>query len=403
MLKIMMNFFYNRIGIIYSFLSIFLKYKNNTVLFDSFGGQYNDNPKYISEKLHELYPDIDIVWTRSDKSKTLPPSYVKVIEYGSKDYFEYLYTSRVVIDNHSGLRTLYAKKDHFFKNILYSFISRKRKGQLCISTWHGTPLKKIGLDMPGGDSLRCHMNNDYMISGCGLTERVLTSTNRIKVVVKTYGTPRNDLLLDLNIDSSDIRKKLKLPLNKKIVLYAPTFRNSLIFSGIKQMNELDFEKLLNILNLKFGGDWCFVYRLHNKVQDRIDLSKIKNKFPNIDYFNGNIDDDMAPYLQVSDILITDYSSSLFDFALTLKPCFIYAPDLEHYKNDERGFYFDIKDLPYPISETSEELYSSILNIDLDNMKNNIKLFLKDINNYEKGTASLSIVNDILNFLRTKKK
>ena len=119
--------------------------------------------------------------------------------------------------------------------------------------------------------------------------------------------------------------------------------------------------------------------------------------------NGNIGDDMAEYLACTDILITDYSSSMFDFALTGKPCFLFAPDREHYEKKERGFYLDYDSLPFPISYTNEELIKNIQKFDDAAYRERVLRFLEEIGNVEDGKASERIAQCIVHFIETGEK
>ena len=222
------------------------------------------------------------------------------------------------------------------------------------------------------------------------------------VPVKNYGTPRNDALINGSEDLVQLKNKLGLPLDKKIILFAPTFRNSVENSGIKQMQEFDFERMLNSLQNKFGGEWCFVFRVHNNVLLKIDVQSLTEKFGER-IINGNKCDDMVEYMICCDVLITDYSGSMFDFALTGKPCFLYSHDKDDYEKKERGFYFDYNSLPFPKSLTTEEFYFAIDNFDQEQYANNIDKFLKEIGNFEEGKAAERVVNDILSFIKEQDK
>lgn len=366
-----------------------------TVLFSAFYGQYNDNPKYISLLLHDLHPEWKQVWVHSSKSREEFPEYVEVVEFGSPQYYKYVCRSQVVVDNHVGLRaTFFVKSDKLQRFISYVF-AKKRIGQLNISTWHGTPLKRIALDEPGKREV-CdfYTNTNYILSGCDMTKNALESGYANKIPVKSYGTPRNDILVSKKFEIEKLKKKLGLPLDKRIILFAPTFRETLEYSGLKQMHEFRFEELLDSLNKKFGGKWVFVFRVHNVVLKQINFENEIND----QIYNGNIGDDMAEYLACSDALITDYSGAMFDFALTQKPVFLYVPDLENYMNFERGFYMDFSSLPFPRAEVYEDLISEIQRFNSKIYVQKIDQFMKLKNYIEDGKASDRVVEDIEKFI-----
>jgi CDP-glycerol glycerophosphotransferase len=194
-----------------------------------------------------------------------------------------------------------------------------------------------------------------LISGCDLTSEAYKSAFGWRREILSVGTPRNDILFLGN--ASKVKEKLGLPKAKKVLLFAPTFRNDVFMSGAYQLCELDISRLLFELGERFGGEWCFVFRSHNLVMKEIEARGV---FDKNDIINGNEHDDMAEYLLVSDALLADYSSSMFDFMLTGKPVFLYTPDLENYKNSERGFYFDIEETPFSIGRTSDGVLENIM-------------------------------------------
>ncbi len=386
-------------NILYSLYYIFFGKIQDVVLFNSFNGQYNDNPKYISEKLFVLAPKTKIFWVRTNKSHEIFPPYVHVVNLYSKEYMKLIYTARVVVDNGNGTRSGNCLKTALLDNIKFFIINRKKKGQLNISTWHGTPLKRIAMDEPyASQKYNYYCCSNYILSGCRYTTEKLKSAFQNKVRIKEYGTPRNDLLVKNDKDKNEIRKKLGLPSNKKIILYAPTFRNNVEDSGLTQMKSIDFNRLHCELEQKFGDEWVFVYRVHNLVLNIID----RYSFPvsKMEIIDGNLHDDMTEYLYCCDILITDYSGSMFDFAITQKPCFLFTPDIDYYKSVERGFYMNIEDLPFPLCINIDELYNKIRNFNESEYKNRIGVFMKTIGNLESGRASEKVVYDILSHIKS---
>lgn len=371
----------------------FTTVKRNTVFFDSFLGQYNDNPKYVSELLHKRRPDIEIVWTVSERGRERPPAYVKCVSYHSREYFDYMNNAAVVVDNHMGLRSFGFIPG---KKPFLSWIVKKRN-QLCISTWHGTPLKKIGRDtICRSVDLFCS-STQYCIAGNKYAEKAIGNAFCVGGKMRMYGTPRNDIFFQKDVDIEKLKSKLKLPMNRGILLFAPTFRDSVNMSGIEQLKRLNITKLLGELETKFGRAFVFVFRVHHSVANKIDEEKLLEEYGDT-VIDGNIGDDMAEYLLCSDILLTDYSSSFFDFALTKRPCFLYAPDLEKYENVERGMYMDFKALPFPKAVTAEDLLNQIHSFSEKEYQRGVEKFLIDIGNMEDGRASERIVNDILEYL-----
>ncbi len=382
--------------------------KKNTFLFYSFFGMYNDNPKYISIKLHERYPDAKIIWVRSARSHEKFPDYIETVEYASAEFYQWTYRAQVVIDNMLGIRPhdeTSSTGKRLLKFFVRSLAPRRKKRQYNISTWHGTPLKRLGADRFDAKKpkrKRIQGSCDSMPVGCYFTRDVIKRAyfKEFDVPLNLYGTPRNDILFDKTIDVKVLKKKLKLPIDKKIILFAPTFRDdSVDESGVAQMNEIDFNRLFRCLEERFGGDWRFVFRVHHSVITRVDTERLAAECGDR-IIDGNVGDDMAEYMVCADVLLTDYSSSMFDFALTKKPCLLFCPDREHYENDVRGVYLSIDELPFPISYDNEGLQSCIQTFDREKYTRGVEELLVKIGNVEDGRASERVVEDIKYFLDT---
>ena len=381
------------------FIQLKLPVKKNTVFFSSFHGTYSDNPKYVSLKLHEKCPSAKIYWAiDSNKSHAALPDYVTPVEFQSKEYFKLNCRAQVLVDNFSGNRTtLVQRGEGAIKRKLLKYVAKKRKKQFSVTTWHGTPLKRISADEPDSKIIGFNNNCEYVLAGCDFTAECMRSCFLDSLPIKKYGSPRNDILFDDSVDKSAIRRRLNLPENLKIALYAPTFRNNVEDSGASQMRELDFEKLFAALQAKFGGEWCLAVRVHQKVLLQIDVQGLAARYGGR-ILSGNVGDDMAEYLVCADLLITDYSSSMFDFALTNKPCILYVPDRAHYEGEERGFYMDFDSLPFPAAKNSAELSALIENFDVQSYCKGVEDLLQRLGNFEDGRASERVVDDVINFL-----
>ena len=197
--------------------------------------------------------------------------------------------------------------------------------------------------------------------------------------------------------------KLGIPCKKSVILYAPTFRSdgydtedtNIERSGLSQLNEIDFDELFKVLNKKFGkNDWLFIGRFHYLVEKEVDWSKLEEKYPG-KVVNGNKNDDMSDYLAITDVLITDCSSCMFDFALTKRPIFLFFPDMEYYKGKERGFYFDMEELPFPYATTFSELVRKIDMFDYSNYEKSIDNMNSMLAAFDDGRASERVVNYIV--------
>lgn len=380
---------------IYQVLDYFfhiLPVNNDWIMFTSFWGMYNDNPKYISQALQNRDRSKRIFWgINTKRSKEIIPSYINKVEYKSIKYLWYKNRSRIVIDNIVGDYNMIGN------NVQNSWKSKiKNKKQYNLSTWHGNPIKRIGRDLfPGQfpNKEDFFSTSDLLICGCQYVHDIFEKCFWGGPKIKMTGSPRVDPMFNLSDNYQTLYTKLGIPKNKKVVLYAPTYRNNADDSGIIQINSIDIDKLLKILSTKFGGDWVFVFRAHNSVLDKLRENSV---FDSPYIINGNMGDDMMEYMTIADAMICDYSGAIFDYVHTYRPCFLYAHDLEHYTQVERGTYMEIKDLPYPFAETPENLYECIMNYNPEDQKNNIDDFNKRIGNVEDGHASERVVDIILN-------
>lgn len=388
---------------IISILFKVVKPKNDVVMFSSFFGQYNDNPKYVSEKLHEVAPDIKIYWIIDENRCNCDdiPEYIEPVKSRSLRKFYLQNRAKVLVDNLAGWYNMVVPQSRYN---LYKLIKNKKVYNL--STWHGTPRKKIGVEAYEYDERNSAFfsTSDLIICNSDYLYNIFRVCYQDKVPFLITGTPRNDILINIT-DKQIIGLKEKLGLNqrKRTVLYAPTYRS--IESGYDYEDNFDFlygldiNNLIKVLHKKFGGEWQFVFRGHQFDQSRSDFkSFVKNI--DIDFVDGNRHDDMAEYLSVSDILITDYSSSMFDFAITGRPCFLYTPDREIYENSLRGVY-EI-DLPYNNNDSNQELFNSIYEFNMEYYNTKNKKFLKTIGMREDGNASSRVVDIILSKLKTDK-
>ncbi len=355
------------------------------VVFSSFAGkQYADNPKAISEKLHNIHPEAEIVWLMKGARKVnqLLPDYVKVVEYESFAAAYELFTSKVWVDN--------IRKPLFF---------RKRKKQFYLQTWHGTPLKLIEAD--AGDKLgkkyrkyakRDSKNISILLSGNQYSTAIFRKAFEYEGEMLECGTPRNDLLLN-NCEQIglQVRKKLNCE-NQAVLLFAPTYRNDIEKNGLEQLKKLDPNVILDAYEKKYNKKCVLFLRFHPNVADTINMKAI------IMEYGERVRDvsvmwDMQELLCAADALITDYSSVFFDYSILKRPIFIFTPDKNNYY-DERGLYLDVNELPLFSSETSEQLVYLIRSIDKENLIERTSLLLNQIGNKEEGIAAEKAVQII---------
>ena len=204
----------------------------------------------------------------------------------------------------------------------YFFNLLKNHKQYNISTWHGTPLKNILIDSKPQTPNFSYFTTSNIFCVGSIFESDIFRRSFNEAIIKVTGYPRNDILFNLSNEKKELIKKgLNLSTQKKYVIYAPTFRDTLLSEGLNDRTKnynylmnMNVDSVLKALNKRFGGEWEFIFRGHQFIQKEVNYDKFNDHKTSI--INGNLHDDMAQYLAVCDILITDYSSSIFDFLIT---------------------------------------------------------------------------------------
>lgn len=342
--------------------------RENRVIFESFSGEgYNCNPKYISEELERKYGDkLEIIWALKNEK---PIGFnVKTCQYRSFKHLIYRVTSKVYVCN-----------------FLQAVEIPKRKGQVEIQTWHGGGCyKKIGIDEKARNDAYVRRRDlhvaetDYFISSSEYFKReVIERQLGYNGTVLSIGMPRNDCLINDANESriKEIRRKAGLELDCFVVLYAPTWRE-----GFDKFEALDYEKISSSFEKRFGKKCQVAFRAHIYGKETVAGVKDLSSYP-----------DMQELLLACDCLITDYSSSMWDFSLTRKPCFLYVPDLKRY-TVQRGFDKDIYSWGFPVCEGNEELRTAIENFDELDFQEKMRNHQKDLGSYECGTASEEVAD-----------
>lgn len=276
----------------------------------------------------------------------------------------------------------------------------KREGVNYIQTWHGTPLKKLALDMEsvnmGGETdIEKYKKNfydntrtwDYLISQNHFSTEVFKRAFAFDKTILEIGYPRNDILFSGNNEDyiNKLKEKMGLPFDKKVILYAPTWRDNEYYckGAYKFTSAMDFD----LLREKLGDEYVIIVKYHYLVKENIDWSKYAGFV-----YKFDMCDDIAQLYLVSDMLITDYSSVMFDYSVLKRPMFFFAYDLEEYKDNLRGFYFDfINEAPGPITKNTQDLISSIINYDTEEHKEKYDAFHNKYNHADDGHASESVV------------
>lgn len=369
---------YLSLVIIHIFNSFPIK-KNKVFLFSYYGSQYGCNPKYISEYILQNTPkgQFDIVWAFNDSIQKEYIPNIRKVKTMSLKYFYELCTSKVVVTN---FRTT---------NLFV-----KRKNQYYIQTWHSSlRLKQIERDavdslpehyvqMAKKDSEKC----DLLLSGCEYSTNIIKRAFWYDGEIFEHGTPRNDFLIkNDHLVKESILRDLNFTSDHKVILYAPTFRKD---SNLA-VYDVDYDRILNTLKKKFGGKWICLVKLHPHLMSK--SSELVYGDNVLDVTNYN---DIQELLSISDVLISDYSSLMFDFSITQRPCFLYVPDLKVYVKQDRNLYFDLMELPFRAAMNNDELDKEINLFKPEKYDFELKEFFKKIGSFENGKASELLVKRI---------
>ena len=355
----------------------------NRVNFIAFSGrQYSDSPRRISELLLKEHPEIGQVWAfnEPEKFRFLEEKGIKVVKYKSLEYLYYVMTAKVYVDNAE------------FWSIL-----KFRPEQMVLETWHGGgAYKRVGghrIDVNQREQQHAveKMNKItlFLSSSKAFTDFVIRDAYQYRGEVLECGLPRNDDLLSPDPAASQrVRKALDIPEHAKVLVYAPTFRNS----HSLDLYDVDFAALKAALEAKFGGEWVIALRMHYYLADKAMASQA-------DYLRNATDyPDMQDLLQCADVLLTDYSSCMWDFSLMHKPCFLYARDISEYRG-ERDFYTPIESWPFPLAANNDELAQVIADFDEDAYRAAVDRHHQELGSTESGTAARQCVERIVDFIK----
>lgn len=362
-----------------------LPVQNNKIVFCNAKGKrgYGCNPKYIAEEmLNRGGKSFDFVWLVDKNSREIDfsefPPQVRLVDFKSKKALKELATAKVWIDNQ-------AKGKHVKRGLF------KKKGQIYIQTWHGSlGIKKIGDDSPTFSFDKNIFQKeakmiDYLISNSKLETDIYKVRFWNNAEIMEFGHPRNDVFFKSNEQIAEIKNKIcklyNIDTDTKIILYAPTFRNNL------ENNDcygIDYHNILNTFERKYNCKFVIFTRLHHEMTN-LHIPKSRNIVDVTKY------GDIQELMLVSDFMISDYSSCMFDFMLSRKPCFIFAKDLKEYEINP-GFYYPLESTPFPIAVDNDTLNKNILNFDEKEYKDKVEEFLENKRCVENGHASEKVVD-----------
>lgn len=363
-------------------------YDDNMVVFSAFDCRsYSDNSRYVSEKLHELRPETDIVWLFSDVEaarKQYPiPDYVRALRAFSVEGMAAMGRARVVVDN-------------FNKKFYLNFPG---KGQFYVQLWHGDRgFKKVGFDNPSVNFRMLEEFGSLGVVGSDFGERLFHTAFHFRGELMKVGSPRNDILLRNDpAERSAIRARLGLDEDTRVLLYAPTYRDSELRGLKPHQVPLNLDHVLDTLERTTGARWKCLTRSHyysggiaaGETSDRLISA---TEYP-----------EMAELLLIADALLSDYSSCAGDYALTHRPIFLYQEDTAQYSQETRELYFRMEDTGYLVASTPEELDRLIEQTTPERARENCEAVLGFYGAAETGHATESVAYYIIDKLQSQEK
>lgn len=340
------------ISFLFRLIGMLIPINKKMILFSGLNRKYNDSPRAIYEELisNSKYSKYKMIWAIEEDDNAKIPGNPVIIAPDTLKYFFYC------------LRAGYWVT---CVNIERSLNFKKKKCKY-LNTWHGCPLKTIGNAASGRKDYNFEEIDYFCSSGKYEDEIYVRDFNVRKDSIIHTGLPRNDELYNVsNKEINTIRKKLNIPKEKKVILYAPTWRDSK--DGGKSYSikpPIDFKKWKREL----GDEYVILLRTH----------PITNKLLGVEFneFVRNCSEyeKINDLLKITDILVSDYSATIFDFSILERPIISFAYDHEEYKK-ERGLYLDLKNnMPGGIEKNEEDVIKRIKNINLKKEKENVKKF-----------------------------
>lgn len=367
-----------------------LPVKQNLVIFESFNGkQFSCNPRAIYEYMKENCPEYKLIWCVN------------------KSYLDAFNDKDITFLQRFSLRWLLTmpRARYWIINSRMPLWIPKPNHTTYVQTWHGTPLKKLAIDIdevhiPGTTSRKYkeefakEANRwDYLISPNQYSSDIFRRAFDFHHELIESGYPRNDYLYRNNNQEniSEIKQANGLPLNKKVILYAPTWRDDQFYTQGRYKFSLELD--LKAMKEKLGDEYIVVLRMHYLVAENLDLSEYRG----FAYDYSKYEDIRDLYL-IADLLVTDYSSVFFDYANLKRPMIFFVYDIENYRDKLRGFYIDFeKEAPGPLLKTSNQVIESIQNIKKvsEEYQDKFTSFYSKFCSWEDGSASERVINQVL--------
>ena len=345
-------------------LHIFPIKHNKIFLMNAAGTSIGGDPKALVVWGNNNNKTYDYVWGMKNRIY-VKQAELKNVRFVNKRSFRCIYealTSRVLFFNVNPPKYLVFRKE-----------------QILINSWHGFVFKKVGKHR----GYRIEETTCFISNSNTFTELLLYDSFEYKNKILLCGQPRNDIFFsdEMKVVSRSVREKYGLS-NKKILLYAPTFRSDFMYKD----TGIDFNQLRSVLKKKFSGDWVILYRLHPSLL-------LTHKVTAKDVIDVSAHQDMQELLCAADVLITDYSSSMWDFSLMKKPVFVFANDIDEYEA-ERGFALPYDEWPYAIAKNNFELQTNIDEYSEPDYLMKLESFFSSMTSYEDGQGSKAVFDYI---------
>ena len=368
------------------FIRIFLsplkmfKIKKIIMFCSNSGKSYSCNPKYIYEYICEnnLFNNYKMIWT-----------------FEKPEMHKYVMNERTVLCRYRSLKYYYYKivSKIYISNSIEGNETPKKRNQIRIQTWHGGGCyKRVGLSEKKKSKLykkrtidNINNTNLFLSSSELFSKNVIIGDFNYKGKILNSGMPRNDIIINNNDDiiRNKVCKEYNISTKSFIVMYAPTWRYDA--SVIEPIN---VNAIIKTLEKKYNKKVVFFYREHLHMIDK-DYK---------DIINVTKYEDMQELLIATDMLISDYSSSIWDYSFSFKPCILYCPDLDYYIKN-RGFVKDINEWGFPIAKNNKELIETISKLDINEYKKAMINHHNDLKSYENGNACEKIVKYLEKMLR----
>lgn len=363
---------------------------NKLIIFESFHGkQYSDSPRAIFEYIKENHPEYQLYWAADRR-------HLSIFEEKGLPHVKRLSLKWIF---------LMARAKYWVINARLPLWIKKPKRTVYLQTWHGTPLKKLGVDiedvqMPGTDTEKYKQNFvseaekwDFLVSPNKYSTDIFKRAFQFKKDVLETGYPRNDYLINNNNPEEIqlLKQHLGIPVDKKVILYAPTWRDNQFYEKGKYKFNLELD--LKRFKEEFGDTHTILLRMHYLVAENLDLNGYEDFVTDLSKH-----EDIRELYLISDMLITDYSSVFFDYANLKRPILFFVYDLEDYRDNLRGFYLDLENqAPGPLVRTTEEIIKEINDLEENGFQpsSNFSAFYEQFCYLEDGNAAKRVVDQFL--------